>query len=161
MLLMVDASKQFMWTADTPKAQIARCKILNFIDQMRLSTFKSSHPRMGEPLSTLGEANFILHDEVYDDLAIAICIDIRTARPRESERFPPSYVYLVVLPRNKAWAYDVRVEVEIPVLYDLHGTMKCPSWYFLSCALKSQLDEYHTYGWDMRVNDEFWKLSRS
>jgi hypothetical protein len=91
----------------------------------------------------------------------AICIDIRTARPRESERFPPSDVYLVVLPRNKAWAYDVRVEVEIPVLYDLHGTMKCPSWYFLSCALKSQLDEYHTYGWDMRVNDEFWKLSRS
>jgi hypothetical protein len=116
---------------------------------------------MGEPLSTLGKANSILHDEVYDDLSIAICIDIRTGRPRESEKFPLSEVYLVVLPRNKIWAYDVRVEVEIPVLFDSNENMKCPSWYFLSCVLKNQLDSYHPFGWDLRVDNEWSRLSRS
>jgi len=161
MLLMVDQSKRFMWTADAPRAQIARCKILNFIDEMQISAFGSSHPKMGDPLPTLGKANSVLHETVYDDLALAICLDVRTGRPRESEKFPFPEVYLVVMPRNKLWAYDVRVEVSVPVLFDRNGNMECPSWYFLSCILKGRLDAYHMFGWDLQVNDEFSKLSRS
>ena len=146
--------RRFRYPENAHDDQKIRCKILNFVNNINVSTFQPTYPEMNGGKYRENVEMRIVHEECYLEILLNICITTRNKEPEDPDRWelPPYRWYAMVLP-SPPWGSNLqkRVEVDVPVVKNKLGYLEAPKWQDVVVALKRRLDDFETNGKEKRV----------